>query len=392
MAETYKTAAGKGFDFLWSYYNTTNFEGNIWFGGNTFHTCLDYLINAGVTDSNAAVVSTGYSVFNCLYSPTDWWRDDYGWWGDSFVTAIEHRNALGLSDGKYDPLFDKILKATLYCWQRMNNVWSNELYGVPSDHAAGSANIRGGVYNIPGLTCDPGQALQGRNSVSNEGYFLLSLGLARLFPNSVYGQAADDMRTWVQQFLARTPANNPTKQVGILDADGHVLERPMGNTFLPSWYWSGDQGLLSRALVESNTQPARATQIVNTAIASLKDTSGVLHENLAFVNAGMSGFLGDYATGKGIFMRSLHAVDTNGALKDFILTNAKAVWCNRGQQGTDPNQFTFNWDLNMKPGYEQVLLDSKGYPLDNIIMQAAGLDALNAAMLVVPPDTPLNCS
>jgi hypothetical protein len=392
MAETYKSAAGKGFDFLWSYYNTTNFEGNIWFGGNTFHTCLDYLINAGIPDSNASVVSTGYSVFNCLYSPTDWWRDDYAWWGDAFVTAIEHRNALGLADRKYNPLFDKITKATLYCWQRMNNVWSEDLYGVPSDHAAGTANIRGGVYNIPGLTCDPGQAMQGRNSVSNEGYFLLSLGLTRLYPGSVYAQAADDMRTWVQQFLARTPLNDSSGAVGLLDAQGHVLERPMGNKALPTWYWSGDQGLLSRALAESNTQPARATQIVNTAIATMKDSSGVLHENLDFVNYGMDGFLGDYATGKGIFMRSLHAVNTNGALNDFILTNAKAVWCHRGPAGSDPNQFTFNWDLNLQPNYEQTLLDSKGYPLDNIIMQAAGLDALNAAMLVVNPDTPLECS
>ena len=390
MGDTYKSAAGQGFDFLWSFYNATTFDGNFWFGGNTFHTCLDYLINAGVPDTNATVVTTGYSVYNCLYSPTDWWRDDYGWWGDAFVKAIQNRAALGLSDSKFDSIFKKMSTAAAYCWQRMNATWSDELYGVPSDHAADTANIRGGVYNIPGLSCD--QIMQGRNSVSNEGYWLLSLGLAKLTPSPAYTQAADDMRTWALQFLARTQ-NNPDGQVGILDAAGHVLERPMGNSVLPSWYWSGDQGLFSRALVEANTPAAQAAQIVNVAIATLKDDQGVLHENLAFTNAyQLSGFLGDYATGKGIFMRSLRAVNTNGALDAFILTNAKAVWCNRGPQGADPNQFTFNWDRNLKPGYEDTLLESKGYPLDNVIMQAAGLDALNAAMLVVKPDTPLDCA
>ena len=59
-------------------------------------------------------------------------------------------------------------------------------------------------------------------------------------------------------------------------------------------------------------------------------------------------FLGDYATGKGIF--------------------------------------TFNWD-RMK-GYEPIDLTSKRSRLDQIVTQAAGRDALNAALLVVPPDTP----
>jgi hypothetical protein len=384
---TFETAAAKGFEVLWAYFNKDTFSGNFWFGGNTFHTCLDYLINARLSDTNGVVVKAGYSLYEDLYSATDWWRDDYGWWGDAFVLAIENRAALGLSASQYDDVFEAMATAASYCWQRMNNTWSDELYGVPSDHAAATANIRGGVYNIPGMSCD--QIMQGRNSVSNEGYWLLSLGLARRFPSPAYAQAAAAMRTWVQQWLARTPVcNDLNGQVGLLDTACHVLERPMGNAALPSWYWSGDQGLLSRALIESNTQPARAVQIVNVAIESMTDDDGILHENLAFYDVPvLSGFLGDYATGKGIFMRSLRAVNTAGALDKFIVQNATAVWCNRHQ---DTSLFTFNWDL--KKGYEPIDLGSKGNPLDLVITQAAGLDALNAALLVVPPDTPLPCS
>jgi hypothetical protein len=383
---TFGTAAAAGFKVLWNWYTPANFSGNLWFAGNTFHTCLDYLLNAGLTDTKGTVVQTGYNVYHTVLPQYEWWRDDYGWWGDAFVLAIENRDRLGLSDPQYDDVFDKMAAAAAYCWQRMNNVWSDELYGVPKDHAAGTANIRGGVDNIPDETCD--QIMQGRNSVSNEGYWLLSLGLNRISPSPAYAQAADAMRTWALQWLARTPVcNNPNCQIGILDTACHVLERPMGNAALPSWYWSGDQGLFSRALVEANTQPDLAARIVNVAKDTMTDADGILHENLAFNHYPLDQFLGDYATGKGIFMRSLSAVNTNGALDDFIKSNAEAVWCNRY---CDNNVFTFNWD-RMK-GYEPIDLGSKGGTLDKIITQAAGLDALNAALLVVPHDTPMPCN
>lgn len=385
---TLGTAAAAGFEVLWGWYNSGNFAGNIWFAGNTFHTCLDYLVNANVTDQkqNGTVVTTGHDVFSTLSPQSVWWRDDYGWWGDAFVLAIESRAKLNLLGSEYDEIFQEIAAAAHYCWQRMNNVWSEELYGVPKDHAAGTANIRGGVFNIPDETCD--QIMQGRNSVSCEGYWLLSLGLNRIAPSPAYAQAADAMQRWALQWLQRTPScGAPGNLPGILDNACHVLERPLGNAILPSWYWTGDQGLFSRALVESNTLPAMAGSIVDATIGSLTDIDGILHENMTFNAPPLNQFLGDYATGKGIFMRSLHTVDTVGALTPFIKKNAEAVWCNRY---CDNNQFTFNWD-RMK-GYEPIDLESKLSRLDQIITQAAGQDALNAALLVVPADTPMPCN
>jgi hypothetical protein len=391
--DTFGSAAKTGFDLLWSRYNSTTFSGNIWFAGNTFHTCLDYLINAGVPDTNGTVVTTGYGVFHDLLPKSDWWRDDYAWWGDAFVLAIGNRATLKLTDPKYDAVFQSMTEAAALCWQRMNNVWRDEPYGGEMDHAASSANIRGGVFNQVNAGCQDqvAKVMQGRNSVTNEGYWLLSLGMTRLFPNPAYAQAAAAMTNWMQQWLARTPVCNGTNGlVGILDTACHVLERPLGQRMVPDWYWTGDQGLFSRGLIEAGIQTTRASEIVDAAIASLCDDTGVLHENLSFADAGLSGYMGDYATGKGIFMRSLRAVNQKHALDKFIITNATAVWCNRHKDAPYVNQFTFNWDRN--PNYEPIDLDSKGNPLDLVITQAAGLDALNAALLVVPHDTPLSCN
>jgi hypothetical protein len=391
-SDTFGSAAKTGFDLLWSRFNKTTFDGNFWFAGNTFHTCLDYLINSGVGDTDGNVVTAGHQLYLDLYKASDWWRDDYAWWGDAFVVAIGNRSALKLTDPQYNAVFDAMSAAAAYCWQRMNNVWRDEPYGGPRDHAAGSANIRGGVFNQPYKDCEDQVAkiMQGRNSVTNEGYWLLSLGMQRLFPSPAYEQAAAAMGNWVQQWFARTPVcGKPTGLAGLLDDECHVLERPMGQISIPSWYWSGDQGLMSRALIEAGVQKDRALQIVNAAIKTMSDDQCVLHENLAFTNAGLSGYLGDYATGKGIFMRSLRAVNTGKTFDKYIVNNARAVWCNRHQDDNYPNQFTFNWDR--KKGYEPIDLTSKGNPLDLAITQAAGLDALNAALLVVSPDTPVSC-
>lgn len=78
--------------------------------------------------------------------------------------------------------------------------------------------------------------------------------------------------------------------------------------------------------------------------------------------------------------------DTNGTL---IKGGHDAVWCNRYTDDPNKDVFTFNWDR--MPGYEPIDLDSKGTTLDKIITQAAGQDALNAALLVVPADTPMPC-
>jgi hypothetical protein len=124
----------------------------------------------------------------------------------------------------------------------------------------------------------------------------------------------------------------------------------------------------------------------------MQDQYGILHENLDFMREDyLQQFLGDYATGKGIFMRSLAQVNVGPVrpFDKFITDNAAAVWCNRGTSSA-ANQFTFNWNHN--PNYEPIVLPGgKSDALNNVIMQAAGQDALNAA-LHIAPDTVRTCS
>ena len=272
----------------------------------------------------------------------------------------------------------------------MQRNWSDTPYDASSDHANGSANISGGVYNDKD---DPTWKLTGRNSVTNEGYWLLSMGLKQRHPTDpAYAKAVTDIQTWMNAWLDRTPKCDGTGQVGILDAQCHVLERPMGTANASRWFWTGDQGLFGRALTTAGFDTTRVGAILTATLDSLKDQSFILHENMAFTNV-YGEFTGDYATGKGIFLRSVgqFSVEPNSLLGKVILANASAVWCNRNQTSSnpdpsrDPNQFTFNWNRNLQPQYESLWLKSgKGAPLDNLIMQTAGQDALNTALRLSP--------
>jgi hypothetical protein len=371
--ETFKSAAGKGFTELARQYKIPGiFSGNFWFGGNTFHTCLDYMVGAGGGDPQN-IVQTAYNVYKDAQTNTGWWRDDYAWWGDSFVLALNNRPTLGYSQD----LFDAMTTAAEFCWRQLRNNQSNTTYGsTPKDNAAGTANITGGAYNV--FTDQDQPPMQGRNSVTNEGFWLLSVGLAQRNPTApAYAQAATAMANWYQQWL--TLPNRVPGAVGILNPNGLVLERPTGNSTAPAWYWSGDQGLFSRALFTSNSVADRqkALDIANATIGHMTDGQGVLHENLGFMNyQPLTQFLGDYATGKGIFMRSLVELNVGPVrpFDGFIKKNATEVWCKKGTPD-NASQFLFNW--NRAPGYEpNVLSGGKSADLNNLIMQAAGQDAL----------------
>jgi len=373
---TYKEAASTGFNLLAQQYVTPKiFDGNFWFGGNTLHTCLTYLIAAKETDTKL-ILKSAYGIYQGMSSGTDWWRDDYGWWGNAFILAINHRNELGYQGAGNDQLFNSLSGAAQYCWGKLKSNWCAESYGScdgDPDNSAGSADIIGGTFNTHN---EP--PMSGRNSVTNEGFWILSQQLAQLFPqNPSFSAAASAESAWFQDWLAY-PSNHRGK-TGILNADGIVLERPTGNGTDPAWYWSGDQGLF----IEGLSFTGSANDIAVSAVNKMTDKDMVLHENMSFNDySNLKQYIADYATGKGIFMRSVAAL--NLVLPDrpftkFIENNATAVWCNR----MPGNQFTFNWNPQVAGNEPKILqaVGSKTQTLCNLIMQTAGLEALNAALL-----------
>lgn len=362
---TFRQAAAAGFSLLAQQFLTPAiFEGNFWFGGNTLRTCLDYLLAAKQPDTGQ-LVRKSFDIYQSLEGANDWWRDDYGWWGMAFVVAIENQVALGYPPG--DPLFTSLRAAAAHCWQRLDDNWSDTPY-------PGAPTITGGVFNTTGQ-----DVMAGRNSVTNEGFWILSDGLAVLDPGQPkYATMAAAERDWFGKWLALSV--KPPNSNGILNNIGLVLERPLGNPVYPEWYWSGDQGLFISALATSG-QTELAVRIAQSVVNNMTDDGHVLHENLGFMTKpDLRQFLADYATGKGVLMRNFASFlgpKPPPFFADFITKNAAAVWCNQ----LGDSQFAFNWNPRV-PGTEPRVLTGKSQALCNLIMQAAGQDALNAALPV----------
>ena len=376
---TFRTAASQGFERLVELYKRHDiFEGNFWFGGNSLDTCIDYLLAAGLRDQGR-IVEFGYKqVYQPLRTASDWWHDDYGWWGIALLKAYVNRERLGYDN---PGLFEAILDDVKFCWGKLNENWDDD-----SDYAPGVPNgsVKGGVWNTKADNqAGPPFGLKGRNSVTNEGFWILSQGLVRACPTEVkYKQAVEKEAAWFEKWLS--------VKGGILNPQGLVLERPLGLT--GDWHWSGDQGLFVGALLgpDPKTLPPHAEEIAKAVLTHMTDPAGVLHEDMRF-DAEYHQFIDDYATGKGVCVRYLSQLlplTRDSDLAGFIKVNAKAVWCNRPDNKTTDlvsHQFGFNW--NPGNGQEPLKLeDGKPRELEDLIMQAAGQDALNAALRLAPDE------
>jgi hypothetical protein len=379
--QTYRTAAKIGFGVLAAQYTKKPdiFSGNFWFGGNALHACLNYLITAKEKDTNG-VLQAGYDIYTRLKGKPFWWKDDYAWWGIAFTVALKSRSQLEYGPPeKNNQLYGDVQTAAQDCWDELVLTWEKDMpYSASADNANDSADIRGGVFN----SIDSDDNLKGRNSVTNESFWILSQHLAQLLPaETKYSDAAAAQHDWFTQWL-KFPATHPGK-IGILTANGLVSERPTGCPACPGWYWTGDQGLFINAL--SPTDPQTAYDIAGRVLTEMTDGDGILHE---FRTNYPMNHITDYATGKGIFMRNLMPlIQGNPPSKlysdavEFIKTNASAVW-----RTATANQFAFNWNPSA-PNGEPTIPDRN--ELVDLILQASGQDALTAA-LAVAPDKPID--
>jgi hypothetical protein len=401
MPLTFSSAAAQGFSRLLDLYGTYNtphkvndettylFDKNFWFAGNALHAMVDYLLNAELPnkkDMTEKVLTMGvgaYKKYSREFTDRDWWRDDYAWWGNAFLLILHNRRPLDLSQD----LFDQLHKSAQFCWGKLTENWHDDPYGDSDNAADSNSNVKGGVFNV--YKDETAGDMEGRNSVTNEGYWLLSQGLSKLQPEQKkYSARAEQMQAWFDQWL--DAKNSSFKKPGLRDSRGLVLERPMGNKADPAWCWTGDQGLLFRALTNVGDEKAEAAGEIAKAtfhnLSVLDNRIGyVLHE---YLPPGRRGFMVDYATGKGIFLRSLVCAGvkpSNCPYAANIKSNADAVWLNRLNKET--NQFSYNWAGAEEPEPLQLFAQgTKSQDLCDLVMQASGLDALNAAMLIAPSE------
>src|SRR5258708_1740916 len=105
---------------------------SFWIAANTFQTFLDYWIATGEPDGDQisiASVEYFHKTVKADATPADLkkltdqglasgpWLDDYGWWGNAFMTAIENARALGLSQHE----IEICQQSAENCWQIMNS-------------------------------------------------------------------------------------------------------------------------------------------------------------------------------------------------------------------------------------------------------------------------------
>ena len=365
------------------------FVGNFWFGGNALQAYLGSCLALNKGDEGRLLEYAFHSVYEVLSVEPDWWHDDFGWWGNVFCLALKRRKDLGYAASANDELFAAILAAAGWCWEQMDDYWRDKPYNTSTDNSHASADISGGTFNdSPDSSTYP---MSGRNSVTNEGFWLLSLQLAELTGEAKYENRAKAEYSWFVSWL-----NRPSTDPGILNDQGLVLERPTGHALIRTWHWSGDQGLFMAAYLQhlNETWPppytdSLAAKMAESVMATMVH-GGILRENMSFYKVKvLQQFLADYATGKGIFMRNLAEVSatlgpewTTQHSAPFIGANAAAVWNHRD---SNTGQLPFNWNPDA-PGGEPHTLSGKPASLCKVILQASGLDALSAAVICLPDE------
>lgn len=362
---------------------------NFWFLGNALHAGLRALIATGGRDATS-LLPYGLEAFRAV-AGTDAggiWRDDYGWWGGAFCTAIRNRAALGYGDPAHDALFDALLAESVRCWKKLEGNWSDTAYSAEIDHAAHDADVVGGAFNVAPDGSDSPQ-LAGRNSVTNAGFWLLSLELEAITKDRSFGSRALALSSWVGAWEARGRAGQP----GLRDDRGLVFERPTGNAVFPAWTWSGDQGAVaidSLRQLEKQMGPPYTDSLAAQLVIAARDglsVEGILTEDLAF-RSEFDQFTVDYSTGKGICLRYLSDVCatlgpewTAREFGTFITANASSVWARRDPATGD---LPFAWGA-VQPrepitGHEDI---------QPLVFHVSALDALSAASRFWP-DAPID--
>ncbi|MBS1993492.1 MAG: hypothetical protein JSS86_07390 [Cyanobacteria bacterium SZAS LIN-2] len=364
----------------------TTEKDSFWVAANTFNAILDYWVaskTAPDTDISKNFVNYFHQTVPTNSSRAQlqalaqkgldgveggMWLDDYGWWANSFLTALENADQLGLSGDDIDTL----TRDSINCWNLMTFGWDPSASPLP-----------GGVWNCK----KQDWALTGRNNVTNLQFWLMSVRLAAYTKNNDYLNPNMDILKWFEDGFT---------QNRLFDGDLRLVrERMVG--FLhedesTGFYWAGDQGLfIGCMLADKRLQNGSSFQslrdaVANTVATKMVDTVQVLHDH---VLTAVSGFDNDYACGKGVFMR--HAVElakltNNAALLKLIFNSAQYAWNTAAIDAGLEHSIQFSWNLKgqLPPGSWDSSASVPNTSFRTMILQASGLNVLSAAALLNP--------
>lgn len=364
----------------------TTEKDSFWVAANTFNAILDYWVaskNLPDTDISKNFVNYFHQTVPTNSSMEQlkalaqkglngidggMWLDDYGWWANSFLTALENADQLGLSGDDIETL----TQDSINCWNLMTFGWDPAATPLP-----------GGVWNCK----KEDWALTGRNNVTNLQFWLMSVRLAAYTKNDAYLNPQMDILKWFEDGYTQNRLFDGElklvreRMVGFLHEDETI-----------GFYWAGDQGLfIGCMLADKRIQIGTDFQSLRDAVAqtvttNMTDNVQVLHDH---VFTRPDGFGNDYACGKGVFMR--HAVELakltkNASLLKVILYSAQYAWNTADIDAGLSHAIQFSWNKNgqLPPGNWDSSASVTKTPFRTMILQASGLNALSAAAQIDP--------
>ncbi len=386
---TYSQAAKSSYDLLVKKWDSMKpFVGKsdaFWIAGNTLQTFLDYWVTTN-SKSNFDVVRISIDCFRETV-PTDsttefldklaqkgldgtpggMWLDDFGWWANTFLTALENADQLGLSGDDIATL----LQDSKNCWYLMHYGWDPTAEPLP-----------GGVWNCKRSDWN----MTGRNNVTNLQYWLMSVRLAAYTDDSKYLDPKTDILQWFETGF---------KDNLLFDADSRLVrERMAGFEHADEsngFHWAGDQGLFIGCLLAEKRQTTPIFQVLRDkvaeyVVAKMVDNSLVLHDQ---VLSKLTQFDNDYACGKGVFMRHalpLAKLTKNPMLVKCIFQSADFAYQTANVNPNFERSIQFDWNPKgqLPPGNWDNTTRTEVDQFRGMILQASGVNLFTAAAALAP--------
>jgi hypothetical protein len=304
-----------------------------WQLGHFFDTALDYFTVVSAA-SAAQFGKDACANFDAKTSGDQWpsyWYDDHGWWGIAALRASGHPDWFGSLVPKFQAIATR-------CWTTMDTmaptVWDRRPRpGGTDPFAALQPLFPGGVWNFEWTTdgsCDPtsSDALCGiQNTVTNALYLIQAARRFEAYGDPTCRAAAGREYGFLDQWFHVAAPIDPLLN---RSASGSAIVRERVSSYrrggraagyVPDRAWSGDQGLIVGALLDSAPIVGDDSTLVALAQAIL---AGTLEQ---FGGGGVlapwippsSGWTDDYLTGPAAFFRYvLHAYATNATLRAWM--------------------------------------------------------------------------
>ena len=392
---------------------------NFWLLGNTLHACVHYAVNRLTTKPDscrAAMVHYLLDRCNTFFraivadpvnydptqakaagnnNPTFWW-DDYGWWGNAFITAFEHADLFeGIPAKAYEDAgleapktpstrCDWLLNAH-NVWAIMRSYsWQNGALHPPKP----APPVAGGCWQHEGvqvavvnllffrLTCQLALA-QKENATDFEACLPQTQGTAPFTGRLEFGVDDPGYAYWAQQSFNWFDAyiEKGLMTGGIIPRQPATPYHLLMGAIFPSntsgAVWTGDQGLALAGFAAAGEMVNQGildsgalSKAPNDLFDQLGNSIGILFSNDVLCETPFGGYITgdpeDMITGKGVFMRYLSNVldqmpSTNGGYYQALITGtASAIQqATNSTTGLASPQWNTDWSTFAKNFYTQ---------------------------------------